>query len=76
MFKKKLISSEGEEDDDYEYIGNKSDVKLNKSNFSSASIKNENPTSGLSAIDKKVRCYINCIIIVKFVLFDCKVHLK
>jgi len=52
LFKKKLICAEDEEDDDYEYIG---DENSKNRNTTSASIKNDSPSSGLSTNDKKVR---------------------
>lgn len=58
MFKKKLICTDNDEDDDYEYIGNEKTVKSNISSTSSASIKDpikDNSSSGLTSKDKQVK---------------------
>lgn len=53
LFKKKIICTEDEEDDDYEYIGDDNGRK--KPNINSTSIKNDSSSSGISIKDKRVR---------------------
>ncbi|VVC32042.1 Hypothetical protein CINCED_3A002269 [Cinara cedri] len=57
LFKKKIISSEVKEDDDYECIDNEDSAKLNTSTTSSAPVKNY--SSELTTKDKKVRFKVN-----------------
>jgi len=53
LFKKEIISTNDEEDDDYEYIG---DENGKRPSINSASIKNDSSSSEISTKDKKVRC--------------------
>ncbi|KAF0751952.1 breast cancer anti-estrogen resistance protein 1 [Aphis craccivora] len=54
LFKKEIISTNDEEDDDYEYIG---DENGKRPSINSASIKNDSSSSEISTKDKKIFSY-------------------